>query len=78
VPATIEAGEDEVMACVVTKPGADPGEIWAFCSRRVPAFAVPRFIRIMSRLPKTPSERVQKTELRREGITADTYDHLEE
>ena len=55
VPATIEAGEDEVMACVVTNPGTDPGEIWAFCSRRVPAFAVPRYIRIMTSLPKTPS-----------------------
>ena len=42
VPADEEAGEDEVMACVVTNPGTDPGEIWAFCSRRVPAFAVPR------------------------------------
>ena len=77
VPATIEAGEDEVMACVVADPGTDPGEVWEFCSRRVPAFAVPRFIRIMSSLPKTPSERIQKAELRRAGVTADTYDHLQ-
>jgi crotonobetaine/carnitine-CoA ligase len=76
VPASVEAGEDEVMACVVAPDGVDPAEVWEFCSKRVPAFAVPRFIRVMDRLPRTPSEKIQKGELRTEGITADTYDHL--
>ena len=76
VPAAVEAGEDEVMACLVAESGTDPRDVWEFCSRRVPAFAVPRFIRIMAALPKTPSERVQKAELRGEGVTADTYDLL--
>jgi crotonobetaine/carnitine-CoA ligase len=74
VPASIEAGEDEVMACVVLSAATDPAELWEFCAARVPAFAVPRFIRTMTALPRTPSEKVQKLELRREGITAATYD----
>jgi crotonobetaine/carnitine-CoA ligase len=76
VPASIEAGEDEVMACVVLSEETDPALLWEFCSTRVPAFAVPRFIRTMTALPRTPSEKVQKLELRRDGITADTYDRL--
>ncbi|MCW2527640.1 MAG: DitJ-like CoA ligase forming, related to diterpenoid metabolism [Pseudonocardiales bacterium] len=76
VPASMEAGEDEVMACVVAPGGVDPKELWEFTSKRVPTFAVPRFIRVMDKLPRTPSEKIQKLELRNEGITADTYDHL--
>ena len=35
---------------------------------------VPRYIRFVETLPKTPTERVQKVKLRDEGITADTFD----
>jgi crotonobetaine/carnitine-CoA ligase len=35
---------------------------------------VPRYIRYVETLPKTPTERVQKNKLRDEGITADTFD----
>jgi crotonobetaine/carnitine-CoA ligase len=75
-PAAIEAGEDEVMACVVVAGSPAPRDLWTFCSERVPAFAVPRYIRIISELPRTPSEKVLKAELRQAGITDDTYDHL--
>jgi crotonobetaine/carnitine-CoA ligase len=75
VPAPQEAGEDEVMACVVAPGGVDPGELWVFASARMPAFAVPRFIRVVDRLPRTPSEKIQKSELRAVGVTVDTFDH---
>ena len=35
---------------------------------------VPRYIRIMDQLPKTPMAKVMKAELRTEGITADSWD----
>ena len=35
---------------------------------------VPRFIRIIDELPKTPAAKVEKPVLRAEGITADTWD----
>lgn len=35
---------------------------------------VPRYIRVMSALPKTPSAKVLKGDLRKEGLTADTWD----
>ena len=40
----------------------------------MPYFMVPRYIRFVDRLPKTPTERVQKVPLREQGITADTFD----
>ncbi|MFD7500842.1 AMP-binding protein [Streptomyces sp. NPDC059850] len=76
VPAGVEAGEDEVLACVVAARDTDPAELWEWCEGRVPAFAVPRFVRFVDRLPKTPSERVRKTQLRADGVTPGTHDRL--
>jgi len=76
VPADV--GEDEVMVCVAPKPGRvlDPAQLTSFCAERMAPFMVPRYVRIMSVLPKTPTERVQKFELRGQGVTADTWDRL--
>jgi crotonobetaine/carnitine-CoA ligase len=74
VPAEQEAGEDEVLAVVVTSEPVKPEEIWAWCQGKVPAFAMPRFIRFVDAIPRTPSEKVRKTELRADGITSDTHD----
>jgi crotonobetaine/carnitine-CoA ligase len=35
---------------------------------------VPRYVRIMATLPKTPTQKILKRTLRNEGITADTWD----
>ena len=41
---------------------------------RMAHFMLPRYIRFMAALPKTPSLRVQKHALRAEGITTDSWD----
>jgi carnitine-CoA ligase len=76
VPADHEAGEDEVMAVIVPAEGTAPTaqEIWAWCDERIPSFAVPRYLRFTDHLPVTPSEKVQKRELREVGVTPDTFD----
>lgn len=74
VPADTEAGEDEVMAYVITQIDTTPESIWDHCDQRIPSFAVPRYLRFVAEMPKTPSQRVQKAELRKLGITADTHD----
>jgi crotonobetaine/carnitine-CoA ligase len=76
VAAEQEAGEDEVLAAVVTTRDVAPDEIWAWCDGRIPSFAVPRFLRFLEALPKTPSEKVRKAALREDGITDDTHDRL--
>jgi len=74
VAADEEAGEDEVMAVLVTSENIDPTEIWKYCEGRIPNFAIPRFIRLVEALPRTPSEKILKSELRAAGITTDTHD----
>ncbi|CAM3275153.1 AMP-binding protein [Nocardioides dubius] len=77
VPASSEAGEDEVMAYVILGTGESaptPEELWAHCDSRIPSFAVPRYLRFVDDLPKTPSQRVQKAKLRALGVTPDTCD----
>jgi crotonobetaine/carnitine-CoA ligase len=76
VAAESEAGEDEVMAYVVASAPVEAADLWAWCDGRVPGFAIPRYIRIVDALPKTPSEKVQKAQLRDLGITPDTSDRL--
>jgi crotonobetaine/carnitine-CoA ligase len=71
-----EHSEDEVMIIVAPAPGQtiDPTELAAFLIERMPYFMAPRYIRVLDELPKTPSAKVLKAELRREGVTADTWD----
>lgn len=71
-----ELGEDEVMVCVTLRDGhaLSPIDLLELCIRDMALFMVPRYVRILSALPKTPTERVQKFALRGEGVTPDTYD----
>ena len=68
--------EDEIKACIVARDGCalTPQELHAFLAPRLPRFAVPRYIEILPSLPKTPTEKVRKTELRAAGVTAATWD----
>ncbi len=76
VPAEGGAGaEDEIMiVCIAEGAKPDMVEFTQFMADRMPYFMVPRYIRFVDALPKTPTERVQKVKLRDEGITADTWD----
>ncbi len=74
VPADVDAGEDEVLAVVVASGPLSADELWDFCRGKIPGFAIPRFVRFVDALPKTPSEKVRKAVLRDSGITADSYD----
>jgi carnitine-CoA ligase len=71
-----ELDEDEVMAVVAPAPGKtiDPVALIEFLRDRMAHFMIPRYIRVLPELPKTPSAKVLKTELRKEGITPDTWD----
>jgi crotonobetaine/carnitine-CoA ligase len=77
VKADEAAGEDEVMAFVVPKGAApDWAELTAWCDARMPHFMVPRFFEAVADLPRTPSEKVKKKDLRDRGVGAATWDRL--
>ena len=71
-----EFGEDDVLAVVAPIPGRqiDPGALIEFLRPRLAHFMVPRYLRSVVELPKTPTQKVQKHLLRGEGLTADTWD----
>ena len=45
-----------------------------FCIAEMPRFMVPRYVRAVAALPKTPSQRIEKYRLREQGVTGDTFD----
>jgi len=69
-------GEDEVMVCLTLKQGntLTPEELIAHCQENMAYFMIPRYLRFIDQLPKTPTERVEKYRLREEGVTSDTWD----
>lgn len=57
---------ERVRACVVPRPGAavTPEEIAAHCAERLARTKVPREIRVLDQLPRNPTGKVLKRELR--------------
>ncbi len=76
VAARSDLGEDEVLVCLTLKPGTKltPVELMDYCQDRMAYFMIPRFLRFMEVMPKTPTQRIQKVQLREQGITPNTWD----
>jgi crotonobetaine/carnitine-CoA ligase len=74
VPSDI--AEEEVAVAVVPMEGVEleVSELFRFMIEQLPRFAVPRYIRVVEALPKTPSQRVQKFRLREDGLCTDIVD----
>lgn len=69
------SAEQEILICVVPRTApVDPYELLKYCAEHMPYFAVPRYVCFMESLPKTPTERVRKVELRDMGLGPDVYD----
>jgi crotonobetaine/carnitine-CoA ligase len=71
-----EDSEDEVLAVLAPQPGCriDALQLIEHLRGRLPHFMLPRFIRVIDELPKTPTAKVEKHVLRKEGCTPDTWD----
>jgi len=69
-------GDEEVKVVVVRSEGSSltPEALTAYLVERMPRHWVPRFIEFGGELPRTPSFKVKKSELRAAGITETTWD----
>lgn len=77
VKADDAGGEQEVMAVIVPEPSGrrlDEVALLDYCARRMPRFAVPRFVQFVGELDKTASGKLRKGDLRDAGVTAETWD----
>ncbi|HTS93147.1 MAG TPA: AMP-binding protein [Stellaceae bacterium] len=78
IPVASADTEQEVMAVIVLKPDTklDFVELTRFLEARMAYFMVPRYVEIASELPRTPTGKITKAELRKRGITEATWDRV--
>jgi crotonobetaine/carnitine-CoA ligase len=65
-----EHSEDEIKVAIKLRPGCrvSPEELISYLEPRMAYFMIPRYIEFFEEFPKTPTQRIQKTELRKTGI----------
>lgn len=73
VPSGME-GDDDIKLCVALDRLVEPADILTFLAARLPHFMVPRYIEIMASLPRTPTNKLKKRELRDAGVGDQTWD----
>ena len=75
-PIESAATEQDVMVAIVPRPDStiDPAELTRFLTARMPRFMVPRYVDLRDALPKTPTGKILKADLRRAGLSSTTWD----
>ena len=75
-PVASDLAEDEVMVALVIRQGEalDPMALMGFCEARMPHFAIPRYVEVLTDLPRTENGKIQKFKLRERGATPGTWD----
>jgi carnitine-CoA ligase len=56
-------GQEVLLALVPAAPGFDPADLYARLAMQLPRYALPGYIAVCATLPKTPTNKVQKTGL---------------
>ena len=63
-----------VAVVLVEDAQLHPAQLIEHLQSQMAHFMVPRYVRILKVLPRTPTNKVKKHQLRGEGVTADTWD----
>lgn len=79
VPVASADTEQEVLAVILSQPEekVDPEDLIRFLEHRLPYFMIPRYVRFVEALPKTPTGKIQKYVVREAGLTEGTWDREE-
>jgi fatty-acyl-CoA synthase len=62
---------EELMACIILKPGAEPLDAAAvadFCRGRLAHYKIPRYVDVRDDFPMTVSGKIRKVEMREEAV----------
>jgi crotonobetaine/carnitine-CoA ligase len=75
-----ELGEDEVMIWVKPRESAelDLKELMRHCAGNMAYFMVPRYVDVVDEIPRTSTLRIQKGEMKKQGVTERTWDRERE
>ena len=74
VPSALSEDDILVAISLIEGQSIDAAELIAFLIPRMAHFMVPRYIRIVPEMPKTPTNKIEKYIIRQQGITTDTWD----
>jgi crotonobetaine/carnitine-CoA ligase len=71
-----ELTEQDVKVCVVVRPGSalTPSDVRRYCLEHGPAFMAPRYVELVTELPKTPTQKVEKFRLETDPHAPGTWD----
>lgn len=69
-------GDQDVLIVLEPQEGSaiDPKALIEFLLPRMAHYMIPRYVRILGVLPRTPTFRIRKNVLRDDGVTGDTWD----
>ena len=72
------AGEDDIRLVAVLKAEATlvPAELHAWLQTRLPKFMLPRYIEFVTSLPRTGTNKVEKSKLAQQGLSHTAWDAL--
>lgn len=75
VPSEFE-GDDDIKLCIVTRPQVsfDPRELLRHLARHLPHYMLPKYVECLPALPRTPTNKVRKAELRASGTGQGVWD----
>ncbi len=75
-----ELGEDEVMIWVRAKEGVKLNleELIRFSAKNMAYFMVPRYVDVVDDIPRTTTLRIQKAQMKKQGVTERTWDRERE
>jgi fatty-acyl-CoA synthase len=62
---------EELMACIILKPGAEPldaAAVAGFCRGKLAHYKIPRYVDVRDSFPMTVSGKVRKVEMREEAV----------
>lgn len=76
IPSKEVESEDELKINIILAEGstARPEDIAEFINKNAPYYFVPRYMEFVTELPYTPNQKVQKFELRNQGLSEATWD----
>ena len=69
-------GNSFFAAAILLEPeqSLEPVDIIRHCEGQIAYFAIPRYVRIVSRMPLTENGKIKKVVLREAGVTPDMWD----
>ncbi len=75
VPSEFEL-DDDIKLCVVSETAAslEPASLIEYLVPLLPHYMVPRYVEYLDALPRTPTNKVRKAEMRAAGVTPFTWD----